>query len=525
LPVPPTDQEKYEYLTSKKRWVMVVQLVACAFVTFSTVRFIRHVDYTEWFCVPVVISGAWALVSFATTTQGRRDTQASHDLKVALYAPAEYPSIDVFLPSCGEPLEVIENTYHYVARMEWPGVLQVHVLDDAASSAVQELARRYGFVYHSRPDRGRLKKAGNLRYGFEHTDGDLITVFDADFAPRRDFLRELVPYFDDLTVGIVQSPQYFDVTPDQSWIQRAAGAGQEFFYRWVQPSRDKSNGAICVGTNAIYRREALNRSGGFAQIGHSEDVHTGVNMIKVGYVTRYVPVQLAKGLCPTSLAPFISQQYRWCAGSMSLLFSKEFHRTSMPVLQRMCFWSGFLYYISTAIEVFTAPLPPIVMAWLKPGWVQPKNYAFILIAVTMWYLVYPVITTGRGQRIGAARLQVVYSFAHAVALWHVARNRPAEWVPTGVKQEKRGTPLASKVRILAVTYISVVQVALWSGILIHAPEYGWAKWWPMTIFALLNLIVVAPLLTTAFSRRREPSAAKVAPTFPKPRVVLDPAPS
>src|ERR1700727_1326612 len=101
---------------------------------------------------------------------------------------------------------------------------------------------------------------------------------------------------------------------------------------------------------------------------------------------------------------------------MSLLFSKEFHRTSMPMLQRMCFWSGFLYYISTAIEVFTAPLPPIVMTGSKTQWVQPKHYAFILIAVTMLYLIYPVITTGRGHRIGAARLQVVYSFAHAVAL-------------------------------------------------------------------------------------------------------------
>ena len=148
LPLPPTDQEKYEYLKSKKRWVMLVQLVAYAFVMYSTVRFVLHVEYTEWFYIPIAISCAWAVMSFATTTQGRRDTQPSHDLKVELYAPAKYPSVDVYLPSCGEPLEVIHNAYRYIARLRWPGELQVHVLDDAASADVEKLALHYGFIYH-----------------------------------------------------------------------------------------------------------------------------------------------------------------------------------------------------------------------------------------------------------------------------------------------------------------------------------------------------------------------------------------
>jgi cellulose synthase (UDP-forming) len=30
---------------------------------------------------------------------------------VALYRPREWPSVDVFLPSAGEPLSILENTY------------------------------------------------------------------------------------------------------------------------------------------------------------------------------------------------------------------------------------------------------------------------------------------------------------------------------------------------------------------------------------------------------------------------------
>ncbi len=504
LPAPPSDVEKYLYLTAKKRWVLFAQLLAFCAIAVSIVRFVIHVPYTEIFYIPLLVSAAWAVVSFATTFPGRRDTQPSHKLRVAQYRPDPVPSVDVFLPSCGEDMSVLNNTYWYVSRLDWPGTCQVYVLDDSGRPEVQALAERYGFGYIVRPNRGHLKKAGNLKYGYERTNGDFIVIFDADFAPRPDFLRELMPYFSEGDVGIVQSPQYFDADDRQNWLQRSAGACQEYFYRWVQPSRDRANGAICVGTNAIYRRAALRRSGGFAQIGHSEDVHTGVNMVKVGYRTRYVPVQVAKGLCPDNLNQFISQQYRWCAGSMSLLFSGEFHRTPMPALQRMCFWSGFLYYISTAINVFAAPLPPIIMGLAKPEWVRPSNYILVFVAVAIWFFIHPVITTGRGKRLGATRVQMVYSFAHAMALWHMIRNRPAEWVPTGVK---RGTALSTKVRLVMSCYLTAVQVALWTAIVLHAPTYGWDQYWPMVLFAISGLVISAPLVV-GYVRPARTTAAK-----------------
>jgi cellulose synthase (UDP-forming) len=498
LPNPPTDQEKYQYILAKKRWVLFVQAAAFMLIVYSTVRFVQHVKYTEIFLLPLAISIVWAVVSFATTFPSRRQNKPSHDLLVAQYAPDTWPSIDVFLPSCGEAMDVLANTFRHCARLDWPGQLRIVVLDDSARAEVEWLAASYGFVYMTRPDRGRLKKAGNLLYGFNRSNADFIVIYDADFAPRPDFLRETLPYFAEENggrdVGIVQTPQYFDADNSMNWLQRAAGSGQEYFYRWVQPGRDRSNGAICVGTNAVYRRAALDRSGGFAQIGHSEDVHTGVNMNKVGFFVRYVPVILAKGLCPDELNSFINQQYRWCAGSMSLLFDRNFHHTPMPLLQRMCFWSGFLYYISTGLAVFWGPLPPIIMGLVEPQWVRPRNYALVCIAVLIWFLIHPVISSGRGRRMGVARAQIVYSFAHIRALWDIARNRPADWVPSGVGGAKGGTPMSTKVRVLMVGYLVAAQVALWTAIFWHAPEYGWNNYWPMAFFALTNLALIAPLI-------------------------------
>jgi len=116
----------------------------------------------------------------------------------------------------------------------------------------------------------------------------------------------------DPSVGIVQSPQYFEVRDDKNWLENGAGSVQEFFYRWVMPARDVRHSPICVGTNALYRRSALEATDGGALVENSEDVHTGFDLMCKGYATKYIPVILAKGLCPHTLQTFFNQQHRWC---------------------------------------------------------------------------------------------------------------------------------------------------------------------------------------------------------------------
>ena len=102
----------------------------------------------------------------------------------------------------------------------------------------------------------------------------------------------MLPYFAaDRSLGIVQSPQYFHTEGRMSWVQRGAGTVQELFYRLVQVSRDRHDGAICVGSCAIYRRTALASNGGTTLIGHSEDVHTGFDLRRAGWGLRYFPVR------------------------------------------------------------------------------------------------------------------------------------------------------------------------------------------------------------------------------------------
>ena len=187
---------------------------------------------------------------------------------------------------------MVRNTWKYVAEMSrhYQGTVTAYVLDDSASPELKAMAREFGFAYARRPNRGWFKKSGNLWFGFQVSYGDYILLLDADFAPRHDLLNEALPYMEaDSDVGIVQTPQFFRITNDQSWVERGAGAVQELFYRSIQAARSRKGGAICVGSCAVYRRAALKQNLGMTLAEHSEDVLTGFDLNRMGWSSATCP--------------------------------------------------------------------------------------------------------------------------------------------------------------------------------------------------------------------------------------------
>lgn len=245
----------------------------------------------------------------------------------------EAATVDVYLPVCNEPLELLENTWKYVAKLQYPASkISVFVLDYGASGPVKIIAQRFGFGYMCRANRPKHKKAGNLRDAFAKTSGEFFVVFDADFCPGSDFLLETMPYMtDDRKRAILQTTQFFRSTGDQTWVEQGASAVQEYIYRVTQPCKDRWGAAICVGSNAIYRRAALEPVGGTVPADHTEDNYTGFYVATQGWTIKNFPLVLACGVCPDTPSAFFSQQLRWCAGSVSMLLRKDFWTSSLSV--------------------------------------------------------------------------------------------------------------------------------------------------------------------------------------------------
>ncbi|WP_327431009.1 hypothetical protein [Streptomyces sp. NBC_01236] len=80
---------------------------------------------------------------------------AQHGRLVRGWRPAAYPAVDVFLPVCGEPIEVLHNTWTHVRALaeRYPGDCKPFVLDDSASTELRAMAADFGFRYATVPAR------------------------------------------------------------------------------------------------------------------------------------------------------------------------------------------------------------------------------------------------------------------------------------------------------------------------------------------------------------------------------------
>jgi cellulose synthase (UDP-forming) len=441
LPKSPTNNEKYMYIERKPRLLLWFSVISFSTLTFSMFKFLVKNRSMEPLLIMLGLTTIYFLISFIVNIFTKDFDLQAHKELIKKWQPKVYPTIDIFLPICGESINVIKNTWKGVDALKknYKGRITVYCLDDGDSNEVKQLAKTYNFKYVVRPNRGEFKKAGNLRHGYNISKSRFIVIFDADFRPRKDFLKELLPYmYANKKVGIVQSPQYFDVSDAQGWLERGAGAVQELFYRFSQVSRQSHDASICVGSNAIYRRLALRDTGGTALIEHSEDVHTGFNLRMHGWTIQYIPAILAKGLCPPTMDAFFRQQYRWCMGSLSLLTSKKFWSTKLSIRTRMSYFSGFLYYIHTALMSFFTPIIPLALLIAFPREVALHNYIFILPAFILTQYIYPrwhKATYG----IEAWSTRSVYGWAHVFAVYDKLMGSNMHWQPTGskIKQDVR----------------------------------------------------------------------------------------
>lgn len=434
----PTIGEKYLFVDQNKWSIYVFGFLSTAILLFGNSLFVYYNPGFWPYAIFVFVTAFYLSISYIVGFLGKPFDIDFHKRLVARWIDkVDLVSVDVYLPVCGEDLQILYNTWSGVAKLRYAHPhIKVHVLDDGKKDDVRDLAKKFHFNYIRR-DGNELKKAGNLRNAFKQTDGEFIVILDADFVPRSDFLIETLPYmFEYSDCGIVQTPQYFTVTDHQTWIGQGASAVQELFYRLMQVNRNTFNGSICVGTCGLYRRSSLEPFGGTAPIEYSEDVHTGFQIISTGGSIKYIPVILSKGICPDELRPFITQQYRWSLGSISLLFSSKFWQQGTTKMQKLCYMNGQFYYVATGLAVIFGPLPAILMLIFVPEKILWFNLLFsvpslLFSTVFMWWWMKSPMG------IYVLRSRCVAYYAHLMALKDYLLNTLEEWKPTNAKMTSR----------------------------------------------------------------------------------------
>ena len=318
--------------------------------------------------------------------------------------PALLPTVDVFIPTYDEPVDMVFTTVVACTQLDYPlEKLNIYVLDDGGtreklthsdrrvsekathrSRRLREMAGRLG-VHYSTRNENVSAKAGNINaslldgecrvepdqldvvacvnHGVGVTAGELILVLDCDHVPTHDLLKKTVGFFlQDPKLFLVQTPHFFiNPTPVEKNLEtyRESPAENEMFYGAVHPGLDFWNASFFCGSAALLRRSALVANGGLAGDTITEDAETALELHSRGYNSLYFNKPMTIGLSPESFDDFIVQRSRWAQGMVQILLLKNpLFRPGLTAAQRICYLNACLFWFFgfARIMFFIAPL-------------------------------------------------------------------------------------------------------------------------------------------------------------------------
>lgn len=349
-------------------------------------------------------------------------------------------TVDVLVPVLNEPTDIIENTLASAVAMDYPH--KTFVLDDGNSEEIKQLAKKLGVEYVTRPKEGRrFAKAGNLNNGLQFCHGEFFAVFDADFAPKKEFLIELMPFFQNESVALVQSPQSYGNT--DNFIASGTAQAQEIFYKYVLPAKNSYNAAFCVGTNMIYRRSAINEIGGVAKLDHSEDIWTTILLHEHKYESVFYHKILAIGRAPDTISAFFRQQNRWAQGGFSLMFTRNpLFSSSLTLDQKLQYFLSNIFFLSGFSVLIYLLLPIIYLLFgVHPMKLQSTGWALHYIPFFITMYVVPLSLVGM-PKLSTMSVALSSFYPYIGAFFDTLFQSKYIWVPTEMRR-KVPTLLAS----------------------------------------------------------------------------------
>nr|AEC45570.1 cellulose synthase 3 [Pseudoperonospora cubensis]QLB37643.1 cellulose synthase 3 [Pseudoperonospora humuli] len=288
---------------------------------------------------------------------------------------------------------------------------------------------------------GRMKpethhsKAGNINNALfnEGADGKYLLILDNDMKPHPKFLLAVLPFFfsegeavdgggrqysDDISwnqVAYVQTPQYFEDTPQLTIMGDPCGHKNTIFFDAVQCGRDGFDSAAFAGTNAVFRRQAFDSIGGIQYGTQTEDAYTGNILHTSGWDSVYFRkdfegdakdrIRLCEGAVPETVAAAMGQKKRWAKGAVQILLMKNESevdpdwrpprvpapdpKPSLAFPRKMFFYDSVLYpfgsipalcYVSIAVYYLCTGDAPIYARGTK------FLYSFLPVTFCRWVL-------------------------------------------------------------------------------------------------------------------------------------------
>ncbi len=365
---------------------------------------------TAWMLLSIVLAGpwaealgawvtmplAWAIVAGIALIPGFMNAFLLISLALDRrppHAPLErYPGLSILVAAYNEEATIVE-TLESIARQQYPGPLEVIVVNDGSKDRTADLVREQlpNYPWLRLLDlKQNVGKANALNEALKLVSHTLTATVDADSWLFRDALASIVErYFHDPKNTRAVAGAVLVRNSRESWMTRA----QEWDYfqgiAAIKRVQSMYQGTmVAQGAFSLYDTATLKKVGGWPDC-VGEDIVLSWSILKQGYRIGHCEDALLFTNAPASLKQFSRQRQRWARGMIEA-FKKHPGILLMPSLPTtFVYWNllfPFLDLIFTAVFI-----PGVVLALFGYYWIAgPITLALVPMAMAMNYFMYRI---------------------------------------------------------------------------------------------------------------------------------------
>ena len=369
------------------------------------------------------------------------------------FEPSALPRYSVLVALYREE-QIVPELLQALGALVWPrSKLEIKLVceaDDLATIAALEAHELRPWVEIVRVPPGFPRtKPKALAHALHMATGDFVVLYDAEDKPHPWQLLEAHQRFQasDASLACVQAPLVIS-NGRRSLISHMFAFEYSALFRGILPFLSAYGLVLPLGgTSNHFRRNALEKMGGWDPYNVTEDADLGLRMHRFGYRTETIDYPTYE-TAPENWRDWRNQRTRWLKGWIQTWFV---HMRSPLRLARELGPASFLVtqilFAGMVVSALVHPLFLLTIAWLgytiasggAQSWLVPAIIALDFSNILLGYGAYFLLgrtTLPRGQRHGiwfVALCTPLYWFMQSIAAWRAVfqlRRDPYLWEKT-----------------------------------------------------------------------------------------------
>lgn len=343
--------------------------------------------YVFIFGTIIFSSSLWILLYFFNREKVNSDPE-----------PSRYPSITFLVPAYNEE-NYIEKCLDSLLDQDYPeDKLEIIAINDGSTDNTLERMKDYRDRIQI-IDKKNSGKASSLNYALDKVDTELVGCMDADSFPEKDFVKNMVGYFEQEDVkGVTPAMKVWD---PQTWPQKIIWA--EFIYsvllrkmfsifdsQWVMP-----------GPGSIYEAEMLKELGGWDEDTLTEDMEIAFRMFKKGAKLKNSTNAYVDTPSPESLRGLFKQRMRWYGGYIEnairykeLWFNPRYGNLGVIVIPFNAIWNILVFFMGAHMlyRIGDAGIQ-MVQTYMMAGFID-LGFGMSVQSLSMFHFFYGILGIG-----------------------------------------------------------------------------------------------------------------------------------